>query len=60
MMKRIILIGIFVVVTIGTAAVIHWQLYLPVECRGDIPKSVPFHQGMTLCPRQSATFTIKQ
>ncbi len=37
----------------------HWQLYLPPECRGDVPEEVPFHQGMTLCPGQTAIITIE-
>ena len=37
----------------------HWQLYLPPECRGDIPDQIPFYQGMTLCPGQTAIITIE-
>lgn len=47
-----------VAIVSGTALYAHWQLYLPPECRGNVPKQVPFHQGMTLCPGQSAVFTI--
>ncbi len=38
----------------------HWQLYLPPECRGDIPRLVPFREDMTVCPGQIAiTITIQ-
>ncbi len=56
-MKRIVITSLFLLSVGGISAVVHWQLYLPEECRG-APKTVPFRQGMTLCPGQSATFTI--
>lgn len=41
------------------AVMILWQSYLPPECRGDVPKMVPWHQGMSLCPGQSTLPTIE-
>ena len=57
-MKRTVIAMAIVAICTGGAAVAHWQLYLPVECRDDVPRQVPFYQGMTLCPGQSAIFTI--
>jgi hypothetical protein len=58
-MKRVIFATLAVALLGGGAVVIHWQVYLPPECRGDVPKAVEFRQGMTLCPGQSATVSIK-
>jgi hypothetical protein len=58
-MKRAIFAAVALAIVGGGAVVIHWQLYLPPECRGDVPKVVEFRQGMTLCPGQSATFWVK-
>ena len=58
-MKRAVLaVAAFGGLSAGGALYAHWQLYLPTECRGDVPQQVPFHQGMTLCPGQSAILTI--
>ncbi len=57
--RGVIATAVCVAVVGGTALYAHWQLYLPPECRGAVPEQVPFHQGMTLCPGQSAIITLE-
>jgi hypothetical protein len=59
--KRAVIATAACIALVGSCALYtRWQLYLLPECRGDIPKLVPFQEGMTLCPGQVAiTITIQ-
>jgi hypothetical protein len=57
--KYCITSGIALAISLITCAVfsnLMWPLYLP-ECR-NAPAQVPFRQGMTLCPGQSAVIEM--
>ncbi len=55
-MKMALTLSCILAIVGGGVAIVHYQLYLPEECRG-APKSVPFRQGMTLCPGQKLDAT---
>lgn len=54
-----IMIACWVLIAISWVAIgIHWVPKIFGECGWFTPKMVEFHQGMTLCPGQSAHLEI--